>query len=105
MLGGLCRWLRLLGCDVVYDPAGEDSALLAIALGEDRILLTRDNRLAGRAKDAGYLVGVDGTKAQLGEVIRRFNIEPKLYGNHCPECNGPVEIVPRESVKGAVPRG
>ncbi len=104
MLGRLARWLRLLGCDVVYDRDGEDSALLAKALADKRVLLTADCELAQRAKSSGYLVCAEGTEKQLREVVCRFEIEPKLYGDRCAECNGLVTEVPRESVVGEVPK-
>ena len=50
MLGSLARWLRMLGHDVDYDAERNDDALLKIATGEDRILLTRDEQLYGRAR-------------------------------------------------------
>jgi len=103
MLGKLARWLRLLGCDVLYDNSGEDSSLLATALSENRILITHDTELARRAKSNGYLVETEGTENQLREIIRRFDIEPVLYGDRCPECNGTISEVPRESIEGEVP--
>ncbi|MCD6502371.1 Mut7-C RNAse domain-containing protein [bacterium] len=103
MLGRLARWLRLLGCDVFYDRHGEDSSLLARALSEERILLTRDNELASRARGNGYLVKSQDIREQIGELLLRFHIEPVLYGDRCPECNGLVVDVPKESVAGEVP--
>ncbi len=104
MLGRLARWLRLLGCDVFYDDSGEDNRLLAIALAEKRTLLTRDVALAERVGDAGYLVEAEGTEKQLAEVIEAFDVEPILYGDRCPNCNGAVVEAPKESVEGDVPR-
>ena len=104
MLGGLARWLRMMDCDVFYDRAGEDSRLLAIALSENRILLTRDRELADRAGESGYLIQSDGTAAELREVVAAFGIPPEIYGNRCPECNGRIVDVERESIKNEVPR-
>jgi len=104
MLGRVARWLRLLGCDVLYSNTGEDSELLAEALTEDRILLTADRELAMRAKTHGYLIESEGSENRLREIIYEFNIEPVLYGDRCPECNGMVVEVPKESVEEDVPR-
>ncbi len=103
MLGRLARWLRLLGCDVFYDRHGEDSPLLARAISEQRILLTRDNELASRARGSGYFVESQEIREQLAEVITKFDIEPVLYGGRCSECNGAVVDVPKETVRSEVP--
>ena len=104
MLGRLARWLRMMGCDVYYNSSGEDSKLLAIALAESRILLTRDVRLAQRAAKAGYFVKNEGTSAQVAEIIEKFGIEPTLYGDICPVCNGEIIPVAKESVRTDIPR-
>lgn len=103
MLGKLARWLRLLGCDVLYSASYDDSKLLAIALTENRILLTRDTELAKRAKSHGFLITSDGTKNELREVIENFNIEKKLKFTRCPECNGKVLEIDRALAKERVP--
>src|SRR5467141_4471566 len=48
MLGGLARWLRILGEDVRYDASTEDTELLRIAYEENMVLLTRDEELCQR---------------------------------------------------------
>lgn len=103
MLGRLARWLRLVGCDVLYDRLGEDSALLARALLEGRILLTRDVTLAKRAGENGYFVQTEGFRAQFAEIVRNFGIAPDLKSEFCPECGGRTVEVSRESVEGEVP--
>jgi prolyl-tRNA editing enzyme YbaK/EbsC (Cys-tRNA(Pro) deacylase) len=50
-LGRLARWLRALGVDAAHVPAGcagEYQALLELASSENRIVLTRDRRMARR---------------------------------------------------------
>jgi len=42
MLGGLARWLRILGHVVLYDTDSNDTTLLTRAATEEMILLTRD---------------------------------------------------------------
>src|SRR6202040_1216353 len=54
MLARLARWLRLLGADVLFDPALGGDKLLARARLESRIMLTRDKRLR-TAPDALYI--------------------------------------------------
>src|SRR5690348_2967790 len=49
MLGGLARWLRILGQDVRYEASTEDNELLRIAYEENMVLLTRDEELYQRS--------------------------------------------------------
>jgi uncharacterized protein with PIN domain len=50
MLKGIGRWLRAAGYDTAFAEDGaSDARLLARARAEDRVLLTCDRRLAGRA--------------------------------------------------------
>jgi uncharacterized protein len=58
MLKGVGRWLRAAGYDVaLVDDGAHDDDLLARAAAENRLLLTCDRRLAGRAApDARVIV-------------------------------------------------
>ncbi|MCK5833026.1 Mut7-C RNAse domain-containing protein [bacterium] len=103
MLGRLARWLRLLGYSVYYDRFGEDSALLARAISGKSILLTRDHQLADRASQSGFLLESDDFREQLATVIKKFNLELKLFGDICPLCGGRIAQVPKETVEGEVP--
>src|SRR2546421_4089644 len=71
-LGKLARDLRLLGMDVIYDPAVEDRQLLDIATTENRALLTRDRRLLMHSilRNGCYLRSQDPLEQTL-EVLRR----------------------------------
>jgi uncharacterized protein with PIN domain len=50
MLGGLARWLRILGQEVRYDATAKDNDLLRIAHEENMVLLTRDEELVKRSR-------------------------------------------------------
>ena len=103
MLGRLARWLRFLGCDVVYDSRLDDNAILFISLSEGRTLLTKDRELASRAKKSGYLVLGENTKAQVAEIVNKFDIEPAIAKERCPVCNGWIVAVPREEIRQEIP--
>jgi protein-L-isoaspartate(D-aspartate) O-methyltransferase len=106
MVGKLSRWLRLLGYDVRYERSLEDSLLVADAANEGRILLTRDRRLVERRACRRYvLLDSDDPWDQLEEVIRVLGlpIEEERWLQRCLECNGRLEVVDREEVRGEVP--
>ncbi len=88
-LGKLVRDLRLLGVDVVYDPAAEDRQLVTIASSENRALLTRDRRLLMHAiVRHGYYLRSQDPLEQTLEILRRFNLGSALAPfTRCLRCN------------------
>jgi uncharacterized protein with PIN domain len=103
MLGKLARWLRALGYDTLYLREAPDARLLALALGERRLLLTRDVRLARRARDAGLLIRADRLDEQLGEVAAARGLTGRAPLSRCLECNGRLLPADPASVRAEVP--
>lgn len=106
MLGRLARWLRLVGCDTVYDPALPDRALAALAAREGRVLLTRDHALlARRIVRRGLFVESEQLGPQLRQVLGAFGIVAarELLFTICTVCNGALVPVGRDDVAGRVP--
>lgn len=109
MLGKLARWLRILGYDVEYEPNADDDELVARAVRDGRVLLTKDRHLVERwrrkLRQHGYLLLTsDDWREQLKETVAHFNLD---IHNHrltrCPDCNGVLEEVSKESVRYKVP--
>ncbi len=108
MLGRLSGWLRLMGYDVHYKADFEDDEIIASAKG--RMILTRDGALFEMAKRRGLpvlLVRATDIKGQLSQLREEIGIE--LYDtpehSRCPLCNGEVESIEKEKIKGEVPAG
>jgi uncharacterized protein with PIN domain len=79
MLVRLARLLRAAGHDTALAHAGQrDEDLLAMALAEERILLTRDRRLAAAAGDQGLLLTTDRPLDQARELGRLRPIDWRL---------------------------
>jgi uncharacterized protein with PIN domain len=99
-LGKLVRDLRLLGTDVVYDPAAEDRQLVDLAKIDNRALLTRDRRLLMHASVRhGYYLRSQRPLEQTVEVLRRFNLLPTLAPfTRCLHCNALLEQVEKSEV-------
>src|SRR2546423_3433871 len=78
-LGKLVRDLRLLGIDVICDPAAEDRQLVTTSSNQERALLTRDRRLLMHAavRDGYYLRSQNPLKQTI-EVLRRFDLGSRL---------------------------
>ncbi len=106
MLGRLAKYLRFLGYDALFTKE-DDEILVARALRENRVLLTRDTGImkrkivkSGRVK--GYLVESCSVYEQVGEVMKRFNLKKKEIP-FCTLCNVPISLKDKEAVKGKVP--
>lgn len=98
MLVRLGRWLRGAGYDTALPRPGEhDADLLARAITEDRLLLTRDRELTRRRGAAAYAVLVEGdtVEAQARDVTVKLGIDWLAAPfSRCLVCNTPVEPAP-----------
>jgi uncharacterized protein with PIN domain len=99
-LGKLARFLRLLGIDVAYDRAADDQALIEIAVGEERALLTRDRRLLMHSiVRTGYYPRSQIPEEQAVEVVRRFELlDAFVPYSRCLRCNRVLESVRKDEV-------
>jgi uncharacterized protein with PIN domain len=107
MLGGLARWLRVLGLDVAYEPHLDDAGLVALAVREGRLLLTRDRKLVQRRLLRGrhLLVESEHLKEQLRQVLAMPGARPRaerLLGR-CLRCNVPLVPLDRAVARERVP--
>ena len=104
MLGTLAKWLRFLGYDTAYPEALGDNDLKALAVAEDRVLLTRDHELSGRVAGAVYVESDDLDK-QFAQVVSAFGLTAKDAMSRCSVCNALIESIPKEEANGHVPPG
>lgn len=97
-LGSLARRMRLLGIDTRYDVAAPDDELVAAALTEGRVLLSKDRGLLRRRtlRHAAYVRGSTADD-QLADVLRRF-APPLAPFTRCPACNGELRPVAKADV-------
>ena len=106
MLGGLARWLRVLGVDVAYDPRWDDAELVERSLAEERTILTRDRRLILRRRARRHLLIRSGDIGeQLAQVFAELGItpDPQSYFGRCLRCNAALSPLAAESATGRVP--
>lgn len=104
-LGGLARFLRMLGFDTLYSNAYHDRAIREIAARESRIILTRDrDLLICRDVTHGCFVHERKPEQQLAEIVRRLQLERDARPfTLCLECNVPLQPVDKHAVTGRVP--
>ena len=103
-LGRLAAYLRLAGFDAEYRNDVGDADLAAMAAG-GRVLLTRDQELLKRrAVTRGYWLRSTVPKAQLVEVLCRFNLSGAVRPfSRCLRCNALLRPVPKTDVIAALP--
>jgi hypothetical protein len=104
-LGGLARFLRMLGFDTLHDHAYHDADIVRLALEEHRIVLTRDRELL-KCRDIlrGCYVHSLKAEAQLREVAERFGLAARAKPfTLCLRCNVALETIEKERVASLLP--
>ncbi len=108
-VGRLAKWLRMMGYDTRFFSSGDDSSMIAIALAEDRVILTRDTQIMRRrVVTSGQLKAIliqgDEPEQQMRQVIDNLNLDCQFKPfTICLECNQPLVPRTREQVKDLVP--
>lgn len=99
-VGKLAPLLRLAGFDAICEQGLSDSELAALAVGQRRIMLTRNRGLLKRRQvEYGYLVRSDEPGQQLVEVIELFGLASALKPfSRCLVCNHGLEPVAKEDI-------
>jgi len=99
-LGKLARYLRLLGFDTIYDPHYPDPQIIAMAVEDKRIILTRDKGLLkNKNVTRGYWVRATDPDEQIQEILQRFDLFTKAAPfTRCLECNGTIVNVDKEKL-------
>ena len=108
MLGGLARWLRILGQDVRYDSKATDNDLLRVAEEESMVLLTRDKELYERAiarEISSALVLGETEEERLAQIANSFGIslDVTMAKTKCPECGSDLKETSKDEIAGRVP--
>ena len=108
MMGGLARWLRMLGYVAEYDSKADDNSLLRSSETPETVLLTRDEELYNRAlskKIRTVLVLGDTEEARLAQLTRTLaiSLEIKMSATRCPECGARLNEISKGEASNAVP--
>lgn len=105
MLGGLAKWLRLMGYDTLYFNTHRKTELLSTARKEGRIILTRDRKLCRDNGDIAIFIENDGTHRQLTEAKQKLSLKlnPEMFFTRCPLCNCLLEEKKKDDVISIVP--
>ena len=108
-VGKLAKWLRMMGYDTLFFNGSDDSAMIAAALAEGRIILTRDTgivkrRLVTSGKLKAVLLTSDEPVLQMKQVIAALKLDICFKPfSICLECNRTLVERSREEVRERVP--
>jgi len=104
-LGGLARFLRMLGYDTLHENAIPDAEIRRLAHEERRIVLTRDRELLKcREIFFGCYVHALKPEAQLREVVARFDLAAHARPfTLCLCCNLLLDQATAEQVRAYAP--
>ena len=108
MLGGLPRWLRMLGYMTEFDSKADANILLRDSQTPDTVLLTRDEELYNRAlakNIRSVLVLGDTEEARLGQLARTLgmSLDIDMASTRCPECGGELHEISKQEASNVVP--
>ncbi len=108
MLGGLARWLRILGHTVAYERDFNDNQLLTMAATQEMTLLTRDEELYKRAvskRVPSLLVPGRTETERLAHVSANLGVALKIEMEKtlCPECGHGLAEAPKNDLHDLVP--
>lgn len=104
-LGKLARYLRLGGFDTAYSRDTSDNQLIAVALNENRYILTRDHWLIKRRLVRSYLlIESDSWPDQLRQVFDRFGLSFRRDRmlTRCLEDNTATEAARKDQIEKLV---
>lgn len=108
-VGKLTKWLRMMGYDTIFFQGADDSQMVARALSEDRIVLTRDTQLIKRRVFTSdrlkvILIQSDVPESQIRQVLNALQMDSSSHPfTRCLECNQPLEERSKDQVENRVP--
>jgi uncharacterized protein with PIN domain/sulfur carrier protein ThiS len=104
-LGGLARLLRMAGFDTLYDNNFLDRHIEAIAMREDRVVLTRDRELLKRRGIThGCYIHALKSARQMREIFDRLDLASSAQPfTRCLHCNEPLRGIDKAQVYEQLP--
>jgi uncharacterized protein with PIN domain len=108
-VGKLARWLRMMGYDTLLFRQKDDAQMIKTALGEDRVILTKDTQFMKRGLvTSGKLKTIhikqDDSKLQVQEVVKTLNLDYHFKPfSLCLECNQTLITRHKAEVQNLVP--
>lgn len=104
-LGRLAKWLRILGFDTLYFNQNNSGSLIVQALRDERVILTRNQRLPQARGVRIIRIRAETLKGQIPQTLEALNIklDSKCMFTRCILCNETLIDIEKEKVKDRIP--
>jgi len=108
-VGKLAKWLRMMGYDTLFFNSSDDSGMVATALAEGRVILTRDRQIMKRrvvtsGQLKAILIQSERPELQIRQIIDTLGLDCQFRPfTICLECNQPLVERSKQQVKDLVP--
>ena len=107
MLGTIAKKLRMLGFDCTYYNTIPDDDLVLVAKNQNRIIITKDDKLATNAIQHDIItvkLQAHTEKEQLIEIAHKINWKSfEIDYSRCSLCNGMLEQVEKSAILEKIP--
>ena len=107
--GKLAKWLRMMGYDALSFDGSDDGQMVAAALTEGRVILTRDTQIMRRrvvtnGQLKAILIQSDKPEQQIQQVVETLSLDFQFRPfTVCLECNQALEDRSKQEVQARVP--
>ena len=108
-VGKLAKWLRIMGYDTLLFSSPDDSHMIATALAEGRVIITRDTQIMKRrvvtsGQLKAILIQSDKPELQMHQIIDTISLNCEFRPfTICLECNQPLVARSKQEIKDLVP--
>ena len=104
-LGKLVKWLRILGFDTEYFNQDNTSSLIIQALRDNRIIITRNHRLAKSFGIKIVFIKAQKLKEQIREALKALQVTPDsdMMFRRCTLCNEELATIEKAEIEKRVP--
>ena len=108
MLGNIVKKLRLMGFDSEFAKNKSDNDVMKMMEEQNRILITKDEELAKRAKKLGFepiFMTGDDEYLHFREIKEKLKLKFSIRGetSRCTVCNGKLNSVEKDLIKNKIP--
>lgn len=104
-LGRLTKWLRVLGYDAVYCSPLKKSEIIIKSLQDDRVILTRNDKIKTIGDSNIVYIKSDFVLKQLQQVISnlKLKIDQENLFSRCLLCNIHLQPIDKSKIKSKIP--
>lgn len=101
--GDFARWLRILGFDTKMIKNRRGISLIAIALKEEKLIITRSSKLLNKEKECCIHINSTDTISAIVELKETDLLTGMKPFSRCIECNTLLQKTSKNNIIGRIP--